>query len=261
MIIGDLHGRNVWKNFADIRFLLQAEEGAAGYGPFEPDYDFYVFLGDYCDSFTEDNNTIRKNILELIDFKKLYPKNVILLWGNHELQYTLSSPWIDSNKYECRGYRPEMRFDLYEIFNKNFDLFQMAFQIKNYLFTHAGVHKGWYNTKFDKEIFKLEEYLKRMKIDYNINNLADKLNLAFIHRMECMFDIGHRRGGYCNVGGPLWLDKDLAIKPLEGYHQYVGHSAVDDIHTLKPYKGKDDTSITFIDVLHKKKAFYTINIK
>jgi len=28
MVIGDLHGRNVWKNFADIRFLLQAEEGA-----------------------------------------------------------------------------------------------------------------------------------------------------------------------------------------------------------------------------------------
>jgi len=261
LTIGDLHGRNVWKNFADIDWLLKADEDSAGYGGFEPEYNYYVFLGDYCDAFDKTNVEIKENLLEVLKFKKLYPKNVILLWGNHELHYVLSSPWMHSNKYECSGYRPEMRFDLYELFNKNFELFQMAFQIENYLFTHAGVHKGWYNTRFDKEFYKVEEYLKRLEIDYTINNLADKLNLAFIHRLECIFDVGHRRGGYCKVGGPLWLDKELANKPLKGYKQVVGHSACKDIHTLTPYKGDNDTTITFIDVLHKKKAFYSINIK
>ena len=260
MVIGDLHGRNVWKTFADISYLLQMEEGNQIYDIVDMDYDYYVFLGDYCDAFDKDNNQIRENIIDLIKFKTLYPRNVILLWGNHELHYALTSPWIHSNKYECSGYRPEMRFDLYELFNKNFELFQMAFQVENYLFTHAGVHKGWYNTRFDKEFYKVEEFLKRMEIDYTINNLADKLNLAFTHRMECMFDVGHRRGGHCKVGGPLWLDKELANKPIVGYHQIVGHNPCGDVHTLKPYKG-DNTSITFIDVLHKKKAFYVVNIK
>ena len=260
MTIGDLHGRDVWKMFGDIPMLLKADADAAGYGVFEPEYDYYVFLGDYCDAFDKDNKAIMDNIVDVINFKKLYPDNVILLWGNHEIHYVLPSPWIHSNKYECSGYRPEMRFDLYEVFNKNFELFQMSFQVDNYLFTHAGVHKGWYNTRFDKDFYKLEAYLDRMEIDYTINNLADKLNLAFVHRMECMFDVGHLRGGHSKVGGPLWLDKKLAIKPLEKYHQVVGHTAVSSISTLKPYKDKEKTSITFIDILHHSKAFYSVNI-
>ncbi len=258
MTIGDLHGRNVWKNFADIDWLLKAEDGAAGFGGFIPEYNYYVFLGDYCDSFTKDNNAIKNNLLDLIRFKLLYPDNVILLWGNHELHYVLDTPWISNGNYVCSGYRPDAHYDLYEILNKNSKLFQMAFQINNHLFTHAGVHKGWYNDRFVNQYVELEKDMEKFELEYPNETLADKLNFAFTHRMVELFDVGHRRGGHAKVGGPLWLDKGLANKPLDNYHQYVGHTSTNDIHT---FRKNEDTTITFIDVLHKKKAFYNVNIK
>ena len=91
--IGDLHGRTVWKEFEDIKFLLYAEPGAAGYGGFVPECYKYVFIGDYCDSFTETSDKIKDNLLELIRFKTLYPDHVILLWGNHDYQYLANEPW------------------------------------------------------------------------------------------------------------------------------------------------------------------------
>lgn len=260
LVIGDLHGRNIWKKFADIDFLLKADKDAAGFGPFIPEYDHYIFIGDYCDSFTITNEDILDNIKDLIKFKKLYPDNVVLLWGNHELHYILDIPWATKFKYVCSGYRAEMHYQLYEIFNKNFDIFQMAFQISNHLFTHAGVHKGWYNFEFLPN-FKNDviEKLEKLEIDYTINNISDKLNLAFIHRLDCLFDVGYRRGGSKRVGGPFWLDKALTNKIIDGYHQYVGHNPVEGIQKYKPY-GNDNSTITFLDVLHKRKSFYKLNI-
>ena len=124
------------------------------------------------------------------------------------------------------------------------------------VFIQVGITNG-----FVPEFKQLEDYLNELEIEFDNETLADKLNIAFVHRMTAMFDVGHRRGGHARVGGPLWLDKQLAIKPLKGYKQVVGHSATYDIHTLTPYKGDNDTNITFIDVLHKRKAFYNINIK
>jgi hypothetical protein len=257
--IGDLHGRNVWKTFADIPLLLKADEDTAGYGTFEPDYDFYVFLGDYTDAFDKTNKEIRDNLNDVLRFKKLYPKNVILLWGNHEMFYLLDSPWnYHGYNYDCSGNRPVMHFDLHELFNKNFDMFQLAFQYDNYLWTHAGVHKGWYKI-FEKEFEELDKNLREnLDIHYEYANLADKLNKAFIHRLKCLFHVGRLRGGTAKVGGPLWLDKRLGFKkPLTGYHQIVGHTATNDI---QKYKINDDTSIIYIDVLHKHKSYYVVNL-
>jgi len=260
MVIGDLHGRNVWKIFGDIPILLKADKESAGYGTFEPDYDYYIFVGDYCDSFDKTNEQIKDNLLDIINFKKLYPDNVILLWGNHELHYVLDQPWLSNGTHCCSGYNSESHYELYQILNSNYELFQMSFQIKNYLFTHAGVHKGWYNDRFVKQFNELEKEMSKFELDYPNETLSDKLNFAFEHKMKEIFDVGHRRGGHCKVGGPLWLDKKLADKPLKGYHQVVGHSVSKDIYTLTPYKGDVDTSITFIDVLDKKKSFYTFNV-
>ena len=239
--IGDIHGRDIWKQFADIQKLLSGSSN-------QPLYNYYVFLGDYCDSFTESNMTIRDNLLEIIRFKTLYPDNVILLWGNHDVEYLKNLPWlpIDGN---VAGFRSEMHYDLFEIFNNNRDLFQLAFQEKNYLFSHSGVHFGWYHFVFTKAI------KGRGMEDMTI---AEQLNEAFNYRLECLFDIDWYRGGNKKVGGPLWCDKKLTSKkPLMNTHQIVGHTATDDIITCNI---NDSTSITYCDVLHKKKAFYTIFI-
>jgi len=246
--IGDLHGRTVWKEFEDIKFLLYAEPGAAGYGGFVPECYKYVFIGDYCDSFTETSDKIKDNLLELIRFKTLYPDHVILLWGNHDYQYLANEPW---KKMEgiVSGYRPEAHFDLFDIFNTHRDLFQFAYQEENYLWTHAGVHVGWYKTVFLKEIEGR---------DMDDMTVGEQLNEAFRYKLQCLFDVDLYRGGKKKVGGPLWCDKRLTYpKPLNGVHQIVGHTATDKIGT---HKLNETTSITFCDVLHHSKAYYTINI-
>jgi len=249
MTISDLHGRTCWKDFADIKNLLQAEPDAAGFGAFVPEYNKYVFLGDFVDSFTETNETILENLLEVIRFKTLYPDNVVLLWGNHDVQYYLNAPWNPIKEHYCSGFRPEAHFMLFDAFYNNRDLFQLAYQVYNYLFTHSGVHHGWYHHVFVKAI-------KDMNLDDL--NIGEQLNEAFKHRVECLFDVDWYRGGHKKVGGPLWCDKKLIEKKsIRNLHSIAGHNPVDDIRT---YNINDATSITFCDCLDKKKAFYAINI-
>jgi len=166
--IGDIHGRNVWKKFEDIPQLIT-------YSGFEPDYDYYVFVGDYTDSFSKSNSEIFQNLKDLIEFKKNYPNNVVLLLGNHDMQYLTSY-----GENGCSGFRPEAYFDLHELFRENRTLFQLAFQYKNYLWTHAGVHRGWYQFDFP---FNTGE------------NVAENLNLSFEQNTPSIFTVGRSRGG------------------------------------------------------------------
>lgn len=247
LTIGDLHGNNAWKEFEDIKLLIN---DFTSY----PLYDHYIFLGDYVDDFHRTNDEIYNNLKDIINFKKKYPNNVILLLGNHDIQYYLVNPLINkNNKYLCSGYRIELHFDLFELFNNNKDLFQISFQYKNYIWTHAGIHKGWYSI-FEKDFNKLKEHYN---IDNDIN-LSDKLNIAFDYRLDCLFYVDKNRGGKKNEGGPFWLDKELLYKkPLLNYNQIVGHNLVNNIKT---YKKNDKTSLTFVDVLNYKNDFYILEI-
>lgn len=196
-------------------------------------YNKFIFAGDYVDSFFYDNVTIKRNLLNIIELKKRYPEKIILLWGNHDVQY------LPGNKYFCTGFRPEMHHDLSEIFHSNSDLFQFSFQIDDYLWTHAGVHAGWFEYRFNP-------FIKRHK---DISPASELLNMAFRERFAGLFDIGFRRGGFQKVGGPLWCDKtELLSKPLKGFNQIIGHSKVKRIQKI----GKYDEEIVFIDILENE---------
>ena len=223
--IEDCHGRDNWKQFIEEN----------------PGYDKVIFVGDYVDSFTLSNEIIKNNFLDIIEFKKTDPDNIILLYGNHELMYALTAPY-ESQKYGCSGYRPDAHFDLYDIFKENKDLFQAAYQYKEHIWTHAGIHRGWYLQRF------LPEFNKYFP-DF-LGNIADQLNKAFNYRLESLFDVGYARGGSKNVGGIFWNDKSEAShKPLKGYHQIVGHTPVKDIESYS--YPKFDCSITYIDCEYK----------
>ena len=85
--IGDTHGNNVLERVKEL----------------VPKYDKIIFVGDYVDSFTLDNITINKNLIDLIEFKKENLDKVILLLGNHDLHYL-----YDEMIHRCTGYRPEV---------------------------------------------------------------------------------------------------------------------------------------------------------
>lgn len=249
LIIGDVHGRSLWKTFGDIDLLLKAY--------FIPDFDKYIFLGDYVDSFDINGAKIIQNLNDIIEFKNKYPLNVELLLGNHDIQYMLNSPNSRNDKYYCTGYKPEFHYELYEIFNKNYNLFNVAYQYKNNIFTHAGIHIGWW-AKFVKEMQQFKE-----KYNHNDTTVAELINLGFMYHANSLFDVDFYRGGDKEVGGPLWCDKHLSSKkPLKDYHQFVGHSRVKNI---QKYTINENTSITFCDTqnyekIHNEEYYLTIKI-
>jgi len=218
--IGDIHGLDVWKKFGDIPQLIT-------YAGFEPEFDYYVFVGDYTDSFTKSNEDIFNNLNEIVGFKEHYPDKVILLLGNHDLQY-----YFGTENHKCTGFRPEAYFDLHEVFRNKRKLFQAAFQINKYIWTHGGIHKGWYDYEFP----------------YKSPNIADDINNAFEEYNKTLFNVGRSRGGWSSVGGPFWLCRfeTQSNKIIRGYHQIVGHTRSKGLIRLEY---KKTTSITYIDYL------------
>ena len=73
LTVGDLHGKDVWKEIDTIR------------------YDKIIFVGDYVDCFTTSNVEIKHNLEQIIRYKKDNMDKVVLLLGNHDVQYTTMS--------------------------------------------------------------------------------------------------------------------------------------------------------------------------
>jgi len=212
--IGDTHGLDVLTTINNIVYK----------------YDKVIFVGDYVDSFYIDDVVIRQNLLDIIEFKRANPDKVVLLLGNHDVQYLLGYA-----KHGCSGYRPSMTYYLHSIFKDNIKLFQLAYQIKDTIWTHAGIHEGWYRFRF-----------KPFTEEFPELTLAEQLNIAFSREYDAIFDVGYRRGGMYDIGGPLWCDaNELKSSPVRGYNQIVGHTHIDYIQKMNLH----NKELTFIDVL------------
>ena len=92
--IGDLHGKDCWKEVDFSRF------------------DKVIFLGDYTDSFSETDEEIFTNLREIVHLKKTNREKFVLLLGNHDVQY-LHFPY-----YNCSGFRPEAQKELTGFFKR-----------------------------------------------------------------------------------------------------------------------------------------------
>jgi predicted phosphodiesterase len=222
--IGDLHGRDCWKQ-VDVN-----------------KYDKVIFIGDYTDSFTAKDGEIRTNLLEITLLKKEHPDKVELLIGNHDFNYMFRE-----DNFYCSGYRPSMHDSLWVIFNENKKLFKVAHQEGDYLFTHAGIHSLWYKNN-------------REALDGFEGNYADKLNQAFNSRHYPIFyDVSRRRGGTSPAGSPLWADKSETNVDRFPVHQIVGHSRVNNIVTM-PADFRGGYSITYTDCQDTVVDFYELEI-
>ena len=241
--IGDVHGRDNWKKAV---YKLDDDnnpiECLLGNG-----IDMAIFLGDYVDSFDKSNLDIIINLKEIIQLKKDYPDNVTLLLGNHDVAYIRMD-------FRISGFRMAMMHDLHQLFQENKDLFQMAYQKDNVLWTHAGVHKGWWRMYVNPLIMgEKKECFSYMLSD--CKNEADYLNLMYAFEYEPLFMVSFHRGGSSTVGGPFWADrKELHSKPLDKVYQIVGHTPVDNVKVFE--NKKLNSKVTFCDCLENNTFFY-----
>lgn len=209
IIIPDVHGRTFWKE--EVYRVIENEEDT-----------HIVFLGDYVDPYQYECITPEESIpilKEIIDIKKRCPKQVTLLLGNHDLGYI----WSEINS--CRRDRVNYK-DISKIFKDNIDLFDLAYKQGNYLFTHAGVHKYWFDLVFGVK----EDY---SNIDIYLNNWlhTDKVNIEYYLGMYSFF-----RGDIdCNFGSCVWADVrewsfDLGYSEENkklGFYQIFGHTQLE----------------------------------
>lgn len=239
LIIGDIHGTNMWQNIEP--FL----------------YDKIIFLGDYVDSFDVADSEMIYNLKNIIDFKKENSEKVVLLIGNHDNQYMLKydNKILTNNKISimCSGFRSQIYPQLYELFNENKTLFQATYQIHNYLFSHAGLSEQSYNSLFKMEYENLIKDNKKMTLSSYLNKLYD-------NRDYRLFNISFYRGGESQIGGIFWADmRETSGKynVLNNYHQVVGHTPVKSIITSVFKNG----SITYCDTQHYNNGvYYTLDL-
>ncbi|GAB3770238.1 metallophosphoesterase [Spirosoma horti] len=229
LTISDLHGRTVWK-----------EAHTEG-------YDRVIFLGDYTDSHVFDDGTIYANLKEIIRCKGRQPDKFVLLIGNHDAQY-LHFPY-----YRCSGFRERAQPQLSALFAEYKNLFQIAHQEGNFLFTHAGVTNKWL-TRF---LLQTGNNASEISSAGNLAGLLNETNQLSGSDRDKLFEVGPVRGGSDAFSGPVWADRSETRRDfLAGFQQVVGHTPVADFTTT----GNETGSITYTDVLQTKTAFYEVII-
>jgi hypothetical protein len=227
LAIGDIHGKDNWEK---IKHLVE-------------EYDKFIFIGDYFDSFTIKPIDQLDNFNKIVDFKKQYSDKVELLIGNHDYHY------FPSITEEYSGFKPTMKFDyqnaLREAYNSG--LMNVCYKHEIYLFSHAGLTKTWSISR-----------------DINLNNVVESVNDLFKHKpQEFGFEIGRNHSYYGDdvTQGPFWVRPNSLYKDaLDFYIHVVGHTSyrkieeyshniivIDCLDKINQYLSIDETGYKVVD--------------
>jgi len=196
VIIGDIHGRDCWKQ-------IVASENP----------DRVIFMGDYFDSF--DNTAVEQmhNFKEIIDWKQSGQSEVIMLIGNHDYHYINSSETYSGFQH---GTSSAINFLLYE----NRQHLQMCYQMGDFLFTHAGVSYDW---------LKINKWEGWESVEEKVNDLWEYTPNAFAFA-------GRDPYGDSTISSPIWIRPHSLQKAnrdtlRDQFIQVVGHTTQNKIDT------------------------------
>lgn len=226
IVIGDIHGRDIWKKIVDQSF------------------DRVIFLGDYFD--THDNIPSLDQILNfkaICDFSLKNKGKVVMLIGNHDYHY------LPHTKDRYSGYNQKyakvIRTEILSAMEQ--DLLQIGHCEGKYIMTHAGVTKTWLASK--REMLKDFDKYKCMICSLNKLFKKDPLHFDFYRGDDSGCGDDRRQG-------PLWVRPGkLGIDSVEGHIQVVGHTQM--LHILIG-ELKNDTGVILIDTLGTKFPQYLV---
>jgi len=155
ILIGDIHGRDVWKKIVE-------HENA----------DKVIFIGDYFDSFNISHPDQMINFLDIIEYKKSSGKEVIMLIGNHDYHYMK-----DINE-TYSGFNAGIKPAISILLEDNKKHLQMAYQMDDFLFTHAGVSSKFMDSVFGKDGWKVENIVDLLNEQFKYKPLTFGFGLA-----------------------------------------------------------------------------------
>jgi len=242
MIISDIHG-DIKKAKAFLAYKPEAE---------------HVILGDLMDS--RDRQITLKD--ELACLELILASDAVLIWGNHDLAYTILRPWRDFTRFV--GMLPSSMVEQYkdrsdylrrcyedmsgnlltthiftDLIQSHADRFKAAYAVDDWLCTHAGLSKAVTTDLPDMPIgsgdseeiarFLNEEFLRESKIQ---RKSADPL-VGGAQLGEDYFGVGPlfardwTRSGDDAYGGIFWYDHQHELpKPDPRVKQIFGHAPV-----------------------------------
>ena len=197
LIIPDDHTRGFWKS------AVESWDG------------FIVFLGDYVDPYSYEwenkQPDVIQNLLDILTFKDNNQERVCLLIGNHDESYIHEG--LDASRHDYT-----LHDQLHQIFEEDKEFFQIAKQIDDTLFTHAGVSKDW---------------LKRHDLKLPETDADIYLNEIYKTSPEMFWEMSWERGGWHSTGSPIWHDvREMDVE--EDHYNIFGHTQLKD-NPLKLY--------------------------
>ena len=232
--IGDIHGRDYWKQ------IIEQEQDA----------DIFVFVGDYFDSFTIKGPDQINNFLDIVEFKKSSKVPVILLIGNHDYHYY---PGIEDSG--TSGYQTLMAPSIKHVVSDNKQYLQAAYQVGEFVFTHAGLSSEWLDDIIPKwDVDSLDATINDL-FKFQPNKLAYR---SYKQVGSTVYGVG----GYGSetFQGPLWIRPKALMaankKTLrKQIIQVVGHTPQETIDI----KGKSTGGrYYFIDTLEYGQNQYLV---
>lgn len=188
-IIGDVHGRDVWKK---VDFSQ---------------YDRVVFMGDYFDPYMGHVSYDDRldNFEAIVNLKGKEPKKYILLFGNHDFHYLEITQNLRAHHYSRYDATFADQYPVAEMFKAGLEAgtLQIAYRIPdtNFVFTHAGLSVTWYNQHVLGRYADAKEDLYPEVQD--IDKLVEKLNTLPVESYEFV-DIYWDSYGFSPYQGPLW---------------------------------------------------------
>lgn len=209
VVIGDVHGRSLWK-------LIVHQENP----------DRVIFIGDYFDSFDISGVEQIQNFKEIVEYKTISGKEVIMLVGNHDHHYFPEVGYTGTSGYQ-KGIAPNIT----QVIDENRQHLQMAYSFDEFLFTHAGVSPTFMDGEFGEE-------------GWVEDNVVELLNDLFKYKPKSFDFNGADPYGDNTYQTPIWIrprslmavnkkhDKGLKKK----YIQIVGHTQVKKLDLIGSQK-------------------------
>jgi hypothetical protein len=235
VVIGDIHGRSVWKLIVEIE---------------KPDK--VIFIGDYFDSFDIKGVDQLNNFQDIIAFKQSGQCEVIMLIGNHDHHYFPEIKDTGTSGYQ-HLFAPSIQY----VVGENRNHLQMAYQMDDFLFTHAGVSSKFMDSVFGDYGWKVEN------ISIDLNEMFKYKPKTFEFGMAIMT----KKMSYMDPTGdneeqsPIWIRPRALMRANRNtlrtqISQIVGHTEMKQVDIQGVSTGK---RYWFIDTLGTSGEYLVIN--
>jgi hypothetical protein len=233
--IGDIHGLTTWKQIVE-----------------KENPDRVIFVGDYFDSFDIPGIDQIHNFKEILEYKQTSGREVVLLIGNHDYHYFPEIGYTGTT-----GYQFNIAPNIIQVVDENRKHLKMAYQMDDFLFTHAGVSSAFMDSVFGKSGWKIE-------------NISVDLNEMFKYKPRT-FEFGMAMTAanmsYVDITGddveqsPIWIRPRSLMKAnrntlRKSVVQIVGHTQMDAVDVQGKTTGK---RYWFIDTLNTSREYLVIN--